>query len=218
MICRPLKNVAKYAVGLSERFSELFDERAMQEVSFMLEQTVYMRELIKNVLDYARVDTSEEFIEDVDCDILLEQVKKNLAEAMGSAGVVLTYDPMPTVKGSAGQLIRVFENILSNAVKYSDEDKDYPFVHIRVETLHQSSYADLLSVPGYLFSFQDNGLGIEEEFIEDVFKMFVRLHPEKAGSGLGLAIVEKIVRRHHGKIWVESVAGEGSTFYLALPR
>lgn len=214
----PLKNVAKYAVGLSERYSELFDERAMQEVSFMLEQTVYMRELIKNVLDYARVDTSEEFIEDVDCDVLLEQVKKNLAEAMSSAGVVLTYDPMPTVKGSAGQLIRVFENILSNAVKYSDEGKDNPYVHIRVETLRQSSYAELLSVPGYLFSFQDNGLGIEEEFIEDVFKMFVRLHPEKAGSGLGLAIVEKIVRRHHGKIWVESVPEEGSVFYLALPR
>lgn len=214
----PLKNVAKYALGLSERFRDQFDEKALKEITFMVDQTAYMRELIKNVLDYARVDTEEESLEDVNCESLLEQVKRNLAEAIETAEIRFTHDTLPILPGNGPQLIRVFENLIGNAVKYRDDQKDVCLVHVGIKHLEKSRFKDIVSQPAWLFSFEDNGLGIEPEFLEDVFKMFVRLHPDRAGSGMGLAIVEKIVRRHMGRIWVESIAEEGSIFYLVLPK
>ena len=214
----PLKKVAVYAEDLTRRYKDQIDAQAVEDLSSMIDQTVYMRELIQSVLSYAQIDTGERIIETVECDAILDQAMKNLQAALDESGAMVTRDSLPEVRADAGQLVRVFQNLVGNAIKHRDPDKKQCHVHISAERIEKSE----IQIPkskietGWLFTVGDNGTGIDPDFIEDIFKMFVRLDPDVPGTGLGLSITEKIVRRHGGEIWVESELGEGSTFYFTL--
>jgi light-regulated signal transduction histidine kinase (bacteriophytochrome) len=137
----------------------------------------------------------------------LERALLNLGGAIQDSGAMVTHDSLPTVLADETQLVQVFQNLVGNAIKY--QSSGAPRVHISAAKTDGAKW---------LFAVNDNGLGIEPQYFDKIFGMFQRLHgrEEFSGTGIGLAICKKIVERHGGGIFVESKAGEGSTFRFAL--
>lgn len=123
------------------------------------------------------------------------------------SGAKITNDPLPVVKGDETQLVRLFQNLVDNAIKFRGVDA--PEIHISCTPQNGS----------YLFSIRDNGIGIDPRYFDRIFIIFQRLHgtDQYPGTGIGLAMCKKIVDRHRGKIWIESEPGKGTTFYFTLP-
>ena len=130
----------------------------------------------------------------------------NLQAAIGQSGAVVTSDPLPTVVAEEVVLVQLFQNLISNSIKYRGEET--PRIHVSAER----------NAEGWLFSVRDNGVGIDPKDADRVFGMFKRLHGrELSGSGIGLALCKKVVGRQGGRIWVESEAGRGATFKFTVP-
>jgi light-regulated signal transduction histidine kinase (bacteriophytochrome) len=166
-----------------------------------------MQRLIQDLLRYSHVGTKGKNLLDTSSEEALQQALMNLRGAIEESGAMVTHDPLPTVLADETQLIQLFQNLVGNAIKYRSPAT--PRVHI-------SSSAN--GGEKWLFSVQDNGLGIDSQYFEKIFGMFQRLHTreEFSGTGIGLAICKKIVERHGGSISVESQLGQGSTFRFAL--
>ncbi|MCG8333917.1 MAG: ATP-binding protein [Proteobacteria bacterium] len=215
----PLKKVAGYAESLAQRYRNEFDQQAIDDLDFMIRQAAYMRELIRNVLDYAKVDTGEIELTEIDCNQLLDQALENLRELREETGIEIRRDPLPTIRANGNQLVRVFQNLVGNAIKYRDPAKEESYIHVSARKTGEIDIElpKTVTVPGWVFSVADNGSGIDPDFAEDIFNMFVRLDNEQEGSGMGLAIVRKIISRHEGLVWLESEPGEFSCFYFFIP-
>jgi chemotaxis family two-component system sensor kinase Cph1 len=142
-----------------------------------------------------------------DAEDALAYVLYTLRFEIESRDAEVTHDPLPTVLADRTQLTQLFQNLISNALKFCDQRS--PRLHVGV--VHQDGL--------WTFSVQDNGIGIAEKDQARIFEVFQRLHTQKEyeGTGIGLAVCKKIVERHGGQIWVESQVGEGSTFYFTLP-
>lgn len=127
---------------------------------------------------------------------------------MDSAGATVTYDSLPTVMADADQLQRVFQNLISNAIKFRNPDVP---PEIRISACPLNGMVQ--------FSVADNGIGIEPQYFDRIFVIFQRLHgvDKYEGTGIGLAIIKRIIERHGGRIWVESEPGKGSTFFFTMP-
>jgi light-regulated signal transduction histidine kinase (bacteriophytochrome) len=165
-----------------------------------------MQQLINDLLALSRVGNQGQD-EDVDCDQITEEILRDLELSIRECHAEVTHDHLPTVHAHPRQLEQLLQNLVTNAIKFSNGNQ--PHVHIGCKQL-----------PGFWeFSVQDNGIGIEPRYFERIFNIFQRLHSrdEYPGTGIGLAICKKIVERHGGKIWVDSVPGEGSTFHFTLP-
>ena len=217
----PLKKVAVYAETLVEKYASLFDDTARKDLKFLVDQTDYMQALVKSVLDYARVDEGDRTPAPADCEQALDRALSNLEGSIAESPARIIRDPLPVVTGETEQLVRLFQNLLANALKYFDPEKTDHWVRISAERIEKSGVdipAATLS-RGWLIKVEDNGLGIDKEFQADIFKLFIRLHSddEIPGQGMGLAIARRIIRRHNGDIWVVSSPGKGSVFYLTLP-
>jgi light-regulated signal transduction histidine kinase (bacteriophytochrome) len=141
----------------------------------------------------------------------------NLKITLDETRAVITHDLLPHVMGDPIQLIQLFQNLISNGIKFRDPDKR-PEIHVSAE----ARVAEDLDRGGYewVFSVRDNGIGIEQKYFDRIFVIFQRLHTREQypGTGIGLALCKKIVERHGGRIWVESQEGKGSTFYFSLPK
>lgn len=167
-----------------------------------------MHMLINDLLTYSRVSTRAKPFEPTDCSAILNHALSNLRVASEESEATITFDDLPIVEADATQLTQVFQNLISNAIKFHKTDMP-PCIHISAERQGDE----------WLFSVRDNGIGIAPEHIERIFLIFQRLHTreEYPGTGIGLAVCKKIVERHNGRIWVESEPGEGSTFYFTIP-
>jgi two-component system, chemotaxis family, sensor kinase Cph1 len=132
---------------------------------------------------------------------------KNLRSSSATTGSIITHDPLPTIFADGKQLLQVFQNLIQNAIKFRKDDP--PQVHMSAVKNENE----------WIFSVKDNGIGIESKHLERIFLIFQRLHTRTQydGTGVGLAIVKKVVERHHGRIWVESEPGDGTTFYFSIP-
>jgi len=217
----PLKKVSSFGSNLIERYKDKFDEEAIRDIYFMIKQTNYMKELVKNVLAYSKIDTGEIVFEEVDCKKIFDQAMENLSGALDEGNATVTCEKtLPTIRANEVQMIRVFQNIIGNAIKYRDLTKDRCVITItweRIEETHFSVPEDA-SHKGIIFSIKDNGSGIDPDFIDTIFDMFVRLDGTEAeGSGMGLAICRKIITRHSGVIWAESELEEWSQFLFTIP-
>ena len=137
----------------------------------------------------------------------MNQVLSNLELFIKENNATVSHDPLPVVMADSIQLVQVFQNLIINGIKFHSEGA--PKIHISVEKKANE----------WVFSVQDNGIGIDPQYFKTIFEIFKRLHKreEYSGTGIGLAICKKIVERCGGRIWVESELGKGSTFYLTLP-
>lgn len=215
----PLKKLIRFAGALEKRYRDEFDVQAKRDLANMVDLASAMREMIGSVLDYARVETAERTFERTDCEALFDQALAILQASLVEATVEVRRDPLPVVSAEAAQLLRVFQNVVGNALKYHDPDKEHPYVHVSAHRIEGSGIRipDAEFTTGWLLKVEDNGIGIHPDFVEEVFDMFVKLVPGTPGAGMGLAITRKIIRRHKGSIWVESELGRGSTFYFTIP-
>jgi signal transduction histidine kinase len=210
----PLRMVTSYVQLLARRYTGKLDADADEFIHYAVDGATRMHELIRGLLAYSRVGTHGDPFEPTDCQMVLEQVLDNLQVAIEEKAAGVTYDPLPTVMADATQLGQLFQNLVSNSIKFHGDQP--PRIHVSAERQVSESPEE---APHWLFSVQDNGIGIEPQYLERVFVIFQRLHPRESypGTGMGLTICKRIVERHGGRIWAESVPGRGSTFYFTLP-
>ncbi|MGF7117884.1 PAS domain S-box protein [Methanobacterium oryzae] len=205
----PLRTIASFTQLLERRYKGQLDEDADEFMDFIVEAAIRMKQQIEGLLEYSRVATKGEDFKPVDMNEILNQIIKSLDTSIKESKAKITYDKLPKVMGDEGQLQRVFQNLISNAIKFRKEKEPL--------RIHISSYMD--NDDEYVFSVKDNGIGIEEQYSERIFTIFQRLHTRDVykGTGIGLSIVKRIIERHGGRIWVESEFGVGSTFYFTIP-
>lgn len=203
----PLRMITGYTNLLSKRYRGKLDASADEFIGFAVDGAQRMRVLINDLLTYSRVGSQARQPEATDCELVLSQALAGLELAIHESGAKVTHDPLPTVDGDQVQLGQLFQNLISNALKYRNGQQ--PIVHIGCERRENE----------WLLWIRDNGIGIDPRFSEKIFVIFQRLHTREQypGTGIGLAVCKRIVERHGGKIWVESEPGEGSTFYFTLP-
>ena len=205
----PLRMVASYVQLLERRYRGKLDADADQFIHFAVDGAKRMQALIDDLLQYARLETRAKAFTPVDCNRVVEVVLSNLQIAITEARATVTVTtPLPTIPGDDTQLTQLFQNLVGNALKFRRADA-LPRVTLGAERQNGE----------WVFRVQDNGIGIEPQYYERIFVIFQRLHTREqyAGTGIGLALCKKIIERHHGRIWVESVPGQGSTFYFAVP-
>jgi PAS domain S-box-containing protein len=203
----PLRMVASYTQLLGRRYKGKLDADADEFIAFAVDGANRMQRLIQDLLALSRVGTKGKELVDTSSEEALQQALRNLQAAIAESGAIVLHDPLPSVLADEGQLVALFQNLVGNAIKY--QSPGIPLVTVS---------ADRDAEGKWLFSIQDNGLGIDPKYFEVIFGMFQRLHgrDEFAGTGIGLAICKKIVERHGGAISVESEPGRGSTFRFAL--
>jgi len=203
----PLRMVTSYLQLLVKRSGEKLDERSLEYLGFAVDGAQRMQEMIKDLLSYSRIGTAPREFRPTDMEAALSTALKHLELEIKEEGARVTHGDLPTIIADSHQMVQLFQNLVGNAIKYHGVEA--PDVHVAAERLDGD----------WLFSVRDNGIGIPKEHQGRLFQMFSRLHTrdEYEGTGIGLAIAKRIVERHGGRIWVESEAGEGSTFFFRLP-
>jgi len=204
----PLRTMGNYAGLLKMRYEGKLDKDADDFLEYMVSGAQRMKGMIQGLLDYSRVGTrGGEFME-FNSEDALNHAIYNLQSAIKECQAEITHDSLPLIVADSGQITRVFQNLIGNALKFRRKGKK-PKIHISARKEDNE----------YVFSVSDNGIGLEEEYSDRIFEVFKRLHAigEYQGAGIGLAIVKRIIDRHGGKVWVESKLGKGSTFYFTVP-
>jgi PAS domain S-box-containing protein len=204
----PLRMVASYTQLLAQRYQDQLDDRARKYINYAVDGAVRMQLLINDLLAYSRIGTRGKQLELTDAHAVLGEAINNLKMNIDEAKAIITNDELPKVRADASQFVQLFQNLISNAVKFREDER--PHVHISARDEGRE----------WLFSVRDNGIGIDRQHADKVFVIFQRLHTKEKypGSGMGLAICKKIVDRHSGRIWFESEIGKGTTFYFTIPK
>ncbi len=205
----PLRIIASFTQLLEQRYKDKIDDDANDYINFIVEGASRMQGLINDFLTFSRVGTRGKPIKTTDTNNVIRDVKDNLKKLIDESNALITNDPLPVVVADVAQLIQLFQNLISNAIKFHREGIA-PKVHISGEEKKSK----------WIFSVADNGIGINQENFNRIFLIFQRLHKrnEYGGTGIGLAISKKIIQRHGGKIWVESNLNKGSTFYFSIVK
>lgn len=206
----PLRTIASFTRLLERRYKGKLDSDADEFMDYIVEAAVRMKEQIGALLEYSRVATKEKEFKLVNTNEIVNQTINSSYVSIKESNTEIIVDKLPNVMGDAGQLGRVFQNLISNAIRFRKCEEPLK--------IHISAYKSE-DMKEYVFSVQDNGIGIEEQYFDRIFTIFQRLHTieEYHGTGIGLSIVKRIIERHGGRIWVESEFGVGSTFYFTVP-
>ncbi|MBI4213389.1 MAG: PAS domain S-box protein [Chloroflexi bacterium] len=203
----PLRMVVSFLQLLKRRYAGKLDQEADEYIQFAVEGGTRMQLLIEDLLRYSRVGSRELFLSEVDFNEIVDQVLAELGPTIEETGATVSRAVLPVVVADPVEMARLFQNLLANAIKYYGEEAP----RVRVD-------ADRLA-GAWAFSVRDNGIGIPPDQFDRIFRVFQRLHSqaEYPGTGIGLAICKRIVERHGGRIWVDSIPGKGSTFRFTLP-
>ncbi len=204
----PLRSIASYAGLLKRRYEGRLDEDADDFIKFMIDGSKRMKEMIQGLLEYSQIGTKGGEFDEFNAEKSLKVALSNLKVSISENNASINYESLPTIYADPDQITRLFQNLISNSIKFRKLDEP-PEIHISAKKGENE----------WIFSVSDNSIGMEQEYTDRIFEIFRRLHPigEYNGSGIGLAIVKRIIDRHGGRIWVESELGKGSTFYFALP-
>jgi PAS domain S-box-containing protein len=205
----PLRMVSSFLQLLQKKYKGQLDEKADQYIHYAVDGAERMKVLIMDLLEYSRAGSAKETFGRVETETILKEVGDIFREKIAVAHARVEVGPLPVVWGDKVQLLQLFQNLLSNALKYQAADRA-PVILIRAK-----------EEPGcWLFSVEDNGIGIDPQFFDKIFIIFQRLHnkADYSGTGIGLAICKKIVERHGGKIWVDSSPDQGSIFYFTIGK
>jgi len=205
----PLRMVASYCQLLAKRYRGKLDADADEFIGFAVEGANRMQRLINDLLTYSRAGAKDSsHFSSVSTQELLDQVLDNLRLAIEEAHAEINIGPMPTVFADARQIVQLFQNLMSNAIKFHSDDP------LKIDISAEDKGEN------WLFTIKDNGIGIPTEFYEKIFVIFKHLHSREKypGTGIGLAICKKIVERHNGRIWIESEPGKGAKFRFTLQK
>jgi len=223
----PLRKIRQFGDLLKARYTES-DQEELVYVERMQSAAVRMAILIKDLLDFSRIATQREANDPVPLQPVIESVLSTLELRVEELGAQIEVSPLPTVIGDASQLSQLFQNLLSNALKFHRRDQSgvpvAPFIAVRAQLVAADqlpkSNKPLRTAPVYhRIEVADNGIGFDEQYVDRIFQVFQRLHGKSqySGTGVGLAICEKVVANHGGTITARSQPGQGATFTIYLP-
>lgn len=203
----PLRKINTFLSLFISKNEKNIDEKGMTFLSKVTDSTHRMNNLINDLLEFSRSNNIKGKLEDVDCNAKINYIRDSYNLSPNDRKVIIHSEDLPMVKGYKTQLLALFQNMINNGIKYNQSE----VAEIRIKCQKREK--------DYLFSIQDNGIGMEEEDFQKIFLPFHRLHgrSEYAGSGIGLATCKKIVEKHNGEIWLTSKVGEGTTFFFTLP-
>ncbi|HBC88039.1 MAG TPA: hypothetical protein DCZ94_13905 [Lentisphaeria bacterium] len=205
----PLRSISGFIQLLSKRYHGALDAKADHYIERLNAAAENMQVMITSVLEYSRISTHAEPFKLVDCNEILEHALGNLEVAINETGTRITHDNLPSVYADFLQLLRVFQNLIANSIKFSSKNKNIPVIHVGVAK--KDGF--------YEFYVKDNGIGIDSKYFDRIFTIFQRLHKESEfpGYGVGLAMCKRIIERHGGSIRIESEQDKGAIFYFTIP-
>jgi PAS domain S-box-containing protein len=203
----PLRTVAGFAELMALRHGERLDGEGKEFLDFIVTGAHRMQQLIEDLLHFSQVGANGITPSTVDCRHLVDEVLPLLDRSVTESDATITVGPLPEVHGDGTLLSRLFQNLVSNAIKFRSERP----LEVAITAEPHGAY--------WQFQVRDNGIGIDPRFAERIFVVFRRLHDQDAypGTGIGLAVCKKIVELHGGELWVESAEGDGATFFFTLP-
>jgi PAS domain S-box-containing protein len=202
----PLRMITSFLQLLERRYKNQLDADANEFIGYAVDGAKRLDAMIQDILIYSKIAKERNFTY-VNINNVLEQTYLNLRASIDENEAEITYDKLPTIVVDEKLMIQLFQNLISNAIKYHGNESP----KIQISAKNEGNQ--------WLFSVKDNGIGISKKHLKKIFTIFQRLHTneEYEGTGIGLAIAQKIVHQHDGKIWVESEPGKGSTFYFTIP-
>jgi signal transduction histidine kinase len=203
----PLRKVASFCQLLQRRYAGRLDAKADEYIEHAVDGAKRMQALINDLLAFSRVGRTAQRREPVSCAVLLAQAWANLAPEVRRTHATIEVGELPTVPGEATLLTAAFQNLINNALKFRADEVPRISVSVRRDG------------DDWLFSFSDNGIGIEPEYADRIFVIFQRLHDKATypGTGIGLAMVKKIIEYHGGRIWLDATVTTGARFWFTLP-
>lgn len=205
----PLRMVANFTSLLQEEYATSFDDQGRQYMGFIIDAARRMQAMVNDLLEYSRIGHEDSGFVDVDCNALAVTAMENLKESIKETNARVTVDALPMAYVNAARFTGLLQNLIGNAIKYRDKSRA---PEIRISAVNRGE--------DWMFIVADNGIGIKQEYLKQIFIIFKRLHGkgEYQGTGIGLAICKKVVESFGGKIWAESEPGKGTTFYFTIPR
>ncbi len=203
----PLRAISGFTELLEKRYKGQIDERADKYINFIINGTKQMNQVIFDLLEYSRVQTKAREFGLINTGSSLNQALRNLQTSLKEKDAIVTSDLLPMLSADGIQITQLFQNLIGNALKFQ-KPGTVPKIHVAAEKQDGM----------WVFSVTDNGIGIDPQYTERIFRIFQRLHAkgEYEGTGIGLAICKRIVERHGGEITVRSEPGIGSTFSFTL--
>ncbi len=202
----PLRMVASFTQLLEKKYGESLDDSGKEYIYYAVDGANRMQRLINDLLEYSRVSTKGSHFEDIDLTNVVSQAIANLRKKIEESNAVIAVDDLPKINGDPNQLIRLFQNLIDNSIKFCKEES--PLISISAQR-NKNKWA---------ISVADNGIGIDEKYNEKIFQIFQRLHRKEdyPGTGIGLSICKRIVERHGGDIWVKPNGNKGTTFSFTI--
>lgn len=205
----PLRMVTNFLSQLEKKYKDQLDERAEMYIHYAVDGAKRMRQIILDILEFSRIGKTDENKDLINLNEIVNEIVLFQNEVIKEKNAIINIDELPIIFNHRTPLKQIFQNLISNALKYSKKE-EAPQIEISVKELKNE----------WQFSVKDNGIGISEEYYDKIFEIFQRLHVREnySGTGIGLSIVKKILDNLGGKIWVESKEGLGSTFSFLIPK
>lgn len=203
----PLRMITSFMKRLDDNYSEVIDDKGRKYIQFAVDGAQRMRQIIVDLLEFSRIGRMEDKHEHVDLRELITEIESSYTELIQRRALIMKVSDLPTLKTFKAPIRQVFQNLISNAIKYQ-KPGNIPEIKIHCNEKESS----------WEFSVADNGIGIAEEFYDQLFVIFKRLHTNGTyqGTGMGLAVTKKIIENLGGRIWISSEEGKGSTFYFTI--
>lgn len=204
----PLRMITSFLQLFRKKYQEKIDDTAEQYLHFVMDGADRMKRLITDLLEYSRIGSNKGVAESIDINQLMKEVQEVFVNRIAECEATIVCKDLPVIMGNKTQLFQLFQNLVGNALKYIGKETPIVIVSGQEEDNH------------FLFSVQDNGIGIKPMFFDKIFVLFQRLHHKHqySGTGIGLSVCKKIVEKHGGKIWVTSEPDKGSTFYFTISK
>ncbi len=205
----PLRMVTSFLSQLEKKYGGQLDEKAHTYIDFAVDGATRMRQIILDLLEFSRIGKYSDELENVDLTEIVGQAKVLLRKIIEEKNAIVIYKNLPKIRAYRSPIVQVFQNLISNGLKYAKADVA-PIIEIKAKEFKNE----------WQFAIKDNGIGIDKDYYDKIFVIFQRLHgkTEYSGTGMGLAIVKKIIENFGGKIWLKSIEGKGSTFYFTIKK